>query len=149
MLLREVRTMLDASFAEQARQRTLDFFQAYCIDNNMDKVLSYFSKQSSYIGWGSQEIYPDYAAIVATAHERLTIPFFVQFDDISMETINATDNFCVVLFTANLSYQTDKGATVRELERATLVYRKENGEPRIVYLHSSAANKLQIGRAHV
>ena len=103
--------MLDASFAEQARQRTLDFFQAYCIDNNMDKVLSYFSKQSSYIGWGSQEIYPDYAAIVATAHERLTIPFFVQFDDISMETINATDNFCVVLFTANLSYQTDKGAT--------------------------------------
>lgn len=29
--------MLDASFAEQARQRTLDFFQAYCIDNNMEK----------------------------------------------------------------------------------------------------------------
>ena len=75
MLSREVKMMLDASFAEQARQRTLDFFQAYCIDNNMDKVLSYFSKQSSYIGWGSQEIYPDYAAIVATAHERLTIPF--------------------------------------------------------------------------
>ena len=75
MLSREVKMMLDASFAEQARQRTLDFFQAYCIDNNMDKVLSYFSKQSSYIGWGSQEIYPDYADIVATAHERLTIPF--------------------------------------------------------------------------
>ena len=134
--------MTNISFAEQARQRTLDFFQAYCTENNMEKTLSYFSEQSSYIGWGSQEIYPDYAAIVATAHERMTIPFVVQFDNINMETINATDNFCVVLLTANLSYQTDKGATVRELERATLVYRKENGEPKIVYIHSSAANKL-------
>ena len=134
--------MRNASFVEQARQRTLDFFQAYFIENNMEKMLSYFSKHSSFMGWGSKEIYPDYEAIAATAHERMTIPFFVDFDGISMETIQATENFCIVLFTANITYHTDSGTPVRELERATFVYRKEQGEPKIVYLHSSAANKL-------
>ena len=50
--------MRNASFVEQARQRTLDFFQAYFIENNMEKMLSYFSKHSSFMGWGSKEIYP-------------------------------------------------------------------------------------------
>ena len=67
--------MTNISFAEQAKQRSLDFFQAYGVENNMEKVLSFFSKESALIGWGSKEIYLDYAAIVATAHQRMTIPF--------------------------------------------------------------------------
>ena len=135
--------MTNISFAEQAKQRSLDFFQAYGVENNMEKVLSFFSKESALIGWGPKEIYLDYAAIVATAHQRMTIPFFMQFDDISTEIINATANFCIVMVTAKLTYHTDRGNTVREQERATFVYRKEQGEPKIVYLHSSAAKKIQ------
>ena len=142
-LLLEVRRMTNISFAEQAKQRSLDFFQAYGVENNMEKVLSFFSKESALIGWGPKEIYFDYAAIVATAHQRMTIPFFMQFDDISTEIINATANFCIVMVTAKLTYHTDRGNTVREQERATFVYRKEQGEPKIVYLHSSAAKKIQ------
>lgn len=142
-LLLEVRRMTNISFAEQAKQRSLDFFQAYGVENNMEKVLSFFSKESALIGWGSKEIYLDYAAIVATAHQRMTIPFFMQFDDISTEIINATANFCIVMVTAKLTYHTDRGHTVHEQERATFVYRKEQGEPKIVYLHSSAAKKIQ------
>ena len=114
--------MTNISFAEQAKQRSLDFFQAYGVENNMEKVLSFFSKESALIGWGSKEIYLDYAAIVATAHQRMTIPFFMQFDDISTEIINATANFCIVMVTAKLTYHTDRGNTVREQERATFVY---------------------------
>ena len=130
------------AFLELARQRSIDFFQAYCIENNMEKVLNYFSQKSSFIGWGSREVYLDYNAIAATAHERMTIPFLVQLDNIHTELIKATDNFCVVMYTADLSYQTSKDNYVHELERATLVFRKESDEPKIVYLHSSAANKI-------
>ena len=55
-LLLEVRRMTNISFAEQAKQRSLDFFQAYGVENNMEKVLSFFSKESALIGWGSKEI---------------------------------------------------------------------------------------------
>lgn len=129
-------------FIEQAKQNTLSFFHAYGIENDMVKVLNMFSKQSALIGWGSKEIYLDYEAICATAHQRMTIPFYVHFDDISMEIINATDSFCVVLVTAHLTYHADKSTIVRELERATFVYRREQDEAKIAYLHSSAAKKL-------
>ena len=134
--------MIDVSFTEQAKQRTLAFFQAYYIDNDMEKMLSFFSKHSAFVGWGSKELYFDYEAIAATAHERMTIPFYGQFDDVSMEVINASENFCVVLFSANIAYRTDNGNDVHGFERATFVYRREQGEPKIVYLHSSAGNKV-------
>ena len=134
--------MHNATFEEQARQRTLDFFHTYCVENDMEKTLSLFSRHSSFIGWDTSETYLDYEAIVATTIERMVLPFFIQFDDISMDVIKATEHFCVVLFSAHITYRTDKGMPVHEFERATFVYRQEQGEPKIVYLHSSAAKKV-------
>ena len=121
--------MHNATFEEQACQRTLDFFHTYCVENDMEKTLGLFSRHSSFIGWDTSETYLDYESIVATTIERMTLPFFIQFDDISMDVIKATEHFCVVLFSAHITYRTDKGMPVHEFERATFVYRQEQGEP--------------------
>ena len=134
--------MSDAAFLEQARLATIELFHTYCYENDMVKTLSFFSKESYSIGWGEQEVYPNYQAISDTLYERMTIPYHLELSNVQTEIINATDNFCVILYTANLSYQDDKGVSVKDLERATLVFRKEQGEPKIVYLHSSAASRL-------
>ncbi|MGM9582566.1 MAG: YybH family protein, partial [Phascolarctobacterium sp.] len=139
--------MSDATFLEQARLATIELFHAYCHENNMVKALSFFSKESCFIGWGEQEIYLDHQAISATFYERLTAPYELELVNMHAETIHATESFCVVLFTANVIYEDKKGITITDLERATLVFRKEQGKPKIVYLHSSAAGKLHnLGR---
>ena len=130
--------MSDAAFLKQARLATIELFHTYCYENDMVKTLSFFSKESYSIGWGEQEVYPNYQAISDTLYERMTIPYHLELSNVQTEIINATDNFCVILYTANLSYQDDKGVSVKDLERATLVFRKEQEEPKIVYLHSSA-----------
>ena len=56
--------MHNATFEEQARQRTLDFFHTYCVENDMEKTLSLFSRHSSFIGWDTNETYLDYDATI-------------------------------------------------------------------------------------
>ena len=73
--------MHKADFLQQAEQNTLDFFYAYCHDNNMEKVLSYFSKESCFISWGKDELYLDFDAIMATMHKRMTLPYFIELSN--------------------------------------------------------------------
>ena len=139
--------MNSLSFLDQARQNTIDFFYAYCHANDMERALSYFSQTSSFISWGKNEVYLDYAAVAATLHERMTMPYFLELSNVHTEIINATENFCVVLFTANINYHTDKDTAINEFVRATAVFRKEQEFAKIVYLHCSASNMLHsLGR---
>ena len=134
--------MIDEAFQEQARTKAIEVLHAYCHENDMEKCLSYFAKECSFIGWGSKELYFDHAALAATIHERMTMPYFLELSNIRTEIINATANFCVVLLTADMDYHGDKEHIIHELERATIVFRKEHDEAKIVFLHSSAANKI-------
>ena len=110
--------MSDAAFLEQARLATIELFHTYCYENDMVKTLSFFSKESYSIGWGEQEVYPNYQAISDTLYERMTIPYHLELSNVQTEIINATDNFCVILYTANLSYQDDKGVLVKDLKQS-------------------------------
>ena len=103
--------MSDAAFLEQARLATIELFHTYCYENDMVKTLSFFSKESYSIGWGEQEVYPNYQAISDTLYERMTIPYHLELSNVHTELINATDNFCVILYTANLSYRAAAKAT--------------------------------------
>ena len=134
--------MNNAAFIELARRNTLEMFYAYCHENDMEKTLSFFSKESCFIGWGAKEVYLNYQSISATARERMSLPYYLELSNMQTEVINATESYCVVLFTANVNYHTDGANAYEELERATLVFHKEQGEAKIVYLHSSAANKI-------
>ena len=69
--------MHKADFLKQATQNTIDLFYAYCHDNDMEKVLSFFSKESCFISWGKDEIYLDLAAVAATLHRRMTLPYYI------------------------------------------------------------------------
>ncbi|MGM9569166.1 MAG: PAS domain-containing protein [Phascolarctobacterium sp.] len=134
--------MNKADFCEQARQKTIELFNAYCQENDMDKALSYFSSNACFIGWGEQEIYLDKQSIVATTYERMRLPFFMELSNIETDIIQATDDYCVVLLTCNVAYHNDKGLPIHEFERASVVFHKERGEAKVVYLHSSAAKGI-------
>lgn len=133
--------MNDASFAQQACQKAVELFHAYCHEHNREKVLSYFSQQSCLVDWGAQDIYDDFDSIAASIRSRMTLPYHLQLGNIKTEVINATTGFCVVLFTADVTFR-DNNYIFSEQERATLLFHLEQKEPKIVYLHSSAANRI-------
>ena len=134
--------MREANFLKQAEQNTVDFFYTYCHDNNMEKVLSYFSKESCFISWGKDELYLDFDAIMATMHKRMTLPYFIELSNVHTEIINASANFCVVLYTADALYHIDKDHAAKEFLRASAVFRLEQNEPKISFLHCSAAKGI-------
>ena len=134
--------MHKTAFLAQAERNTIDLFHAYCHDNDMEKVLSYFSKESCFISWGKDEIYLDFEAITATLHRRMTLPYFIELSNVHTEIINASDSFCVVLYSANALYHIDEDTAANEFLRASAVFRLEQGEAKISFLHCSAAKGI-------
>ena len=134
--------MHKTAFLAQAERNTIDLFHAYCHDNDMEKVLSFFSKESCFISWGKDEIYLDFEAITATLHRRMTLPYFIELSNVHTEIINASDSFCVVLYSANALYHIDEDTAANEFLRASAVFRLEDNEPKISFLHCSAAKGI-------
>ena len=134
--------MHKTAFLAQAERNTIDLFHAYCHDNDMEKVLSYFSKESCFISWGKDEIYLDFEAITATLHRRKTLPYFIELSNVHTEIIDASASFCVVLYSANALYHIDEDTAANEFLRASAVFRLEDNEPKISFLHCSAAKGI-------
>lgn len=142
--------MKQSEFCKKAQQNAIAFLKAYFVESNMEKALSYFSKDcSSWIGWGENELYLNYPDVFNTFTRRT--------GDILRHTMDDTNNcilfdggdFCMVLVTATITPAPQTGTYFKETARFTFAFRAEDGEPKVVQLHSSAPwHKLQVGELY-
>lgn len=130
--------MDNKEFCRKAKQNAIDTLKSYFVEGNMGKVLSYFSKNcASWIGWGRFEIYPDYNEVFNTFTSRTDEILPEEMTDIESKILFAAEGVCVVLVTATISAKPQTGIFTEEFGRFTFTFNCENGEPKIVQLHSS------------
>lgn len=142
--------MKQSEFCKKAQQNAIAVLKAYFIESNMEKALSYFSKDcSSWIGWGENELYLNYPDVFNTFTRRTGDILRHTMDDTNSCVLFDGGNFCMVLVTATITPAPQTGTYFKETARFTFAFRAEDGEPKVVQLHSSAPwHKLQVGELY-
>ena len=142
--------MKQSEFCKKAQQNAIAVLKAYFVESNMEKALSYFSKDcSSWIGWGENELYLNYPDVFNTFTRRNGDILRHAMDDTNSCVLFDGGNFCMVLVTATITPAPQTGTYFKENARFTFAFRNEGGEPKVVQLHSSAPwHKLQVGELY-
>ena len=142
--------MKQSEFCKKAQQNAIAVLKAYFVESNMEKALSYFSKDcSSWIGWGENELYLNYPDVFNTFTRRTGDILRHTMDDTNSCVLFDGGNFCMVLVTATIKPAPQTGTYFKETGRFTFAFRAEEGEPKVVQLHSSAPwHKLQVGELY-
>lgn len=142
--------MKQSEFCKKAQQNAIAVLKAYFVESNMEKALSYFSKDcSSWIGWGENELYLNYPDVFNTFTRRTGDILRHTMDDTNSYVLFDSGNFCMVLVTATITPAPQTGTYFKETARFTFAFRAEDGEPKVVQLHSSAPwHKLQVGELY-
>ena len=142
--------MKQSEFCKKAQQNAIAVLKAYFVESNMEKALSYFSKDcSSWIGWGENELYLNYPDVFNTFTRRTGDILRHAMDDTNSCVLFDGGNFCMVLVTATITPAPQTGTYFKETGRFTFAFRAEDGEPKVVQLHSSAPwHKLQVGELY-
>ena len=142
--------MKQSEFCKKAQQNAIAVLKAYFVESNMEKALSYFSKDcSSWIGWGENELYLNYPDVFNTFTRRTGDILRHTMDDTNSCVLFDGGNFCMVLVTATITPAPQTGTYFKETGRFTFAFRAEDGEPKVVQLHSSAPwHKLQVGELY-
>ena len=142
--------MKQSEFCKKAQQNAIAVLKAYFVESNMEKALSYFSKDcSSWIGWGENELYLNYPDVFNTFTRRTGEILRHTMDDTNSCVLFDGANFCMVLVTATITPAPQTGTYFKETGRFTFAFRAEDGEPKVVQLHSSAPwHKLQVGELY-
>ncbi len=142
--------MKQSEFCKKAQQNAIAVLKAYFVESNMEKALSYFSKDcSSWIGWGENELYLSYPDVFNTFTRRTGDILRHAMDDTNSCVLFDGGNFCMVLVTATITPAPQTGTYFKETGRFTFAFRAEDGEPKVVQLHSSAPwHKLQVGELY-
>lgn len=142
--------MKQSEFCKKAQQNAIAVLKAYFVESNMEKALSYFSKDcSSWIGWGENELYLSYPDVFNTFTRRTGEILRHAMDDTTCHVLFDGGNFCMVLVTATITPAPQTGTYFKENVRFTFAFRAEDGEPKVVQLHSSAPwHKLQVGELY-
>lgn len=142
--------MKQSEFCKKAQQNAIAVLKAYFVESNMEKALSYFSKDcSSWIGWGENELYLNYPDVFNTFTRRTGDILRHTMDDTNSCVLFDGGNFCMVLVTATITPAPQTGTYFKETARFTFAFRAEDGEPKVVQLHSSAPwHKLQVGELY-
>ena len=142
--------MKQSEFCKKAQQNAIAVLKAYFVESNMEKALSYFSKDcSSWIGWGENELYLNYPDVFNTFTRRTGDILRHTMDDTNSCVLFDSGNFCMVLVTATITPAPQTGTYFKETSRFTFAFRNEDGEPKVVQLHSSAPwHKLQVGELY-
>lgn len=142
--------MKQSEFCKKAQQNAIAILKAYFVESNMEKALSYFSKDcSSWIGWGENELYLNYPDVFNTFTRRTGEILRHTMEDTNSCVLFDGGNFCMVLVTATITPAPQTGTYFKETGRFTFAFRNEDGEPKIVQLHSSAPwHKLQVGELY-
>lgn len=142
--------MKQSEFCKKAQQNAIAVLKAYFVESNMEKALSYFSKDcSSWIGWGENELYLNYPDVFNTFTRRTGEILRHAMDDTNSCVLFDGGDFCMVLVTATITPAPQTGTYFKETARFTFAFRNEDGEPKVVQLHSSAPwHKLQVGELY-
>lgn len=142
--------MKQSEFCKKAQQNAIAILKAYFVESNMEKALSYFSKDcSSWIGCGENELYLNYPDVFNTFTRRTGEILRHTMEDTNSCVLFDGGNFCMVLVTATITPAPQTGTYFKETGRFTFAFRNEDGEPKIVQLHSSAPwHKLQVGELY-
>lgn len=142
--------MKQSEFCKKAQQNAIAVLKAYFVESNMEKALSYFSKDcSSWIGWGENELYLNYPDVFNTFTRRTGEILRHTMEDTNSCVLFDGGSFCMVLVTATITPAPQTGTYFKETGRFTFAFRNEGGEPKIVQLHSSAPwHKLQVGELY-
>lgn len=142
--------MKQSEFCKKAQQNAIAILKVYFVESNMEKALSYFSKDcSSWIGWGENELYLNYPDVFNTFTRRTGEILRHTMEDTNSCVLFDGGNFCMVLVTATITPAPQTGTYFKETGRFTFAFRNEDGEPKIVQLHSSAPwHKLQVGELY-
>lgn len=142
--------MKQSEFCKKAQQNAIAVLKAYFVESNMEKALSYFSKDcSSWIGWGENELYLNYPDVFNTFTRRTGEILRHTMDDTNSCVLFDGGNFCMVLVTATITPAPQTGTYFKVTGRFTFAFRAEDGEPKVVQLHSSAPwHKLQVGELY-
>lgn len=142
--------MKQSEFCKKAQQNAIAVLKAYFVESNMEKALSYFSKDcSSWIGWGENELYLSYQDVFNTFTRRTGDILRHAMDDTTCHVLFDGGSFCMVLVTATITPAPQTGTYFKETGRFTFAFRAEDGEPKVVQLHSSAPwHKLQVGELY-
>lgn len=142
--------MKQSEFCKKAQQNAIAVLKAYFVESNMEKALSYFSKDcSSWIGWGENELYLNYPDVFNTFTRRTGEILRHTMEDTDSCVLFDGGNFCMVLVTATIMPAPQTGTYFKETGRFTFAFRSEDGEPKVVQLHSSAPwHKLQVGELY-
>ena len=142
--------MKQSEFCKKAQQNAIAVLKAYFVESNMEKALSYFSKDcSSWIGWGENELYLNYPDVFNTFTRRTGEILRHTMDDTNSCVLFDGGDFCMVLVTATITPAPQTGTYFKVTGRFTFAFRAEDGEPKVVQLHSSAPwHKLQVGELY-
>ena len=142
--------MKQSEFCKKAQQNAIAVLKAYFVESNMEKALSYFSKDcSSWIGCGENELYLNYPDVFNTFTRRTGEILRHTMEDTNSCVLFDGGNFCMVLVTATITPAPQTGTYFKETARFTFAFRAEDGEPKVVQLHSSAPwHKLQVGELY-
>ena len=142
--------MKQSEFCKKAQQNAIAVLKAYFVESNMEKALSYFSKDcSSWIGCGENELYLNYPDVFNTFTRRTGEILRHTMDDTNSCVLFDGGSFCMVLVTATITPAPQTGTYFKETGRFTFAFRSEDGEPKVVQLHSSAPwHKLQVGELY-
>ena len=142
--------MKQSEFCKKAQQNAIAVLKAYFVESNMEKALSYFSKDcSSWIGCGENELYLNYPDVFNTFTRRTGEILRHTMDDTNSCVLFDGGSFCMVLVTATITPAPQTGTYFKETGRFTFAFRNEDGEPKVVQLHSSAPwHKLQVGELY-
>lgn len=142
--------MKQSEFCKKAQQNAIAVLKAYFVESNMEKALSYFSKDcSSWIGWGENELYLNYPDVFNTFTRRTGEILRHTMEDTNSCVLFDGGNFCMVLVTATITPAPQTGTYFKVTGRFTFAFRAEDGEPKVVQLHSSAPwHKLQVGELY-
>ena len=142
--------MKQSEFCKKAQQNAIAVLKAYFVESNMEKALSYFSKDcSSWIGCGENELYLNYPDVFNTFTRRTGEILRHTMEDTNSCVLFDGGNFCMVLVTATITPAPQTGTYFKETVRFTFAFRNEDGEPKVVQLHSSAPwHKLQVGELY-
>lgn len=131
-------------FIEQAKAVTVDVIRAYFIENDMEKVQSYFSQQhTSFVGTGRYEVFPSYDNIFHTMAIRIHEIQRSRLQNIQVYVTFANEARCLTLMKCHITTELYTGYSIELDLRLSCVLINEEDGAKILQLTCSAPNDMQ------
>lgn len=131
--------MKNSDFKQQALKISREALYYYFVWHDNEKLLRLFSRvNSNWIGWAFNEIYLGYPSVYSTFVSRIDEIPKVELSGLQAQIVYEAEDLCVVFLTCHLATPPETGYLIEADGMYTFVVAKEEGEAKIVHLHSAA-----------